>query len=62
MVWIDLMMCCNNVVWLSEVCYNVFIADSVYYNKLCIVDMLHYNVVLTQPTSDRKRYWLLDKF
>ena len=33
-------MCYNGVVWLSKVCYNVSIADSVYYNKLCIADML----------------------
>ena len=34
-------MCYNGVVWLSKVCYNVSIADSVYYNKFCIADMLH---------------------
>ena len=33
-------MCYNGVVWLSKVCYNVSIADSVYYNKFCIADML----------------------
>nr|XP_049461136.1 uncharacterized protein LOC125906424 isoform X2 [Anopheles coluzzii] len=33
-------MCYNGVVWLSKVCYNVFIADSVYYNMFCIADML----------------------
>ena len=34
-------MCCNSVVWLSKVCYNESIADSVYYNKLYIAEMLH---------------------
>ena len=33
-------MCCNSVIWLSEVCYNVSIVDSVVYNKFCILDML----------------------
>ena len=36
-------MCYNGVVWLSKVCYNVFIADSVYYNMFCIADMLHFH-------------------
>ena len=31
----------NSVIWLSGVCYNVSISDIVYYNMLCIVDMLH---------------------
>ena len=35
-------MCYNGVAWLScYVCYNVSMADSVYYNMFCIADMLH---------------------
>ena len=43
MVWIDLLMCYNEcvvIVWFGfPKCgfYNVSIADSVYYNKFCIV-------------------------
>ena len=33
-------MCYNGVAWLSKVCYNVSLADSVYYNMFCIADML----------------------
>jgi len=33
-------MCCNSVIWLSEVCYNESIVDSVVYNKFCLADML----------------------
>ena len=40
-------MCYNGVVWLSKVCYNVSIADSVYYNKFCIADMLHLLPILS---------------
>ena len=49
-------MCYNGVVWLSKVCYNVFIADSVYYNMFCIADMLQtvfglgMSVLTTSPT------------
>ena len=44
-------MCCNGVIWLSEVCYNVSIADSVYYKKFCIADMLQFNIVLKSPPT-----------
>ena len=35
-------MCYSAVIWLSEVYYNVSIADSVYYNTFCIADMLQW--------------------
>ena len=36
-------MCCNSVIWLSEVCYNVSIADNVVYNKFQLADMLQWD-------------------
>ena len=37
-------MCYNGVAWLFKVCYNVAMADSVYYNMFCIADMLQCEV------------------
>ena len=44
---LELLMCCNSVIWLSEVCYNVSIADSVVYNKLYVADMLQSDISLS---------------
>ena len=46
-------MCCNSVIWLSEVCYNESIVDSVVYNKFCLADMLQSDRVCVGGLEDK---------